>query len=380
MNGQTEVVPHGGNGLAAPSDFNPQPSSFQMMGAMAVEASRAMAETRAAIQMAKMDRRDMISVERNIENMCKRTGLAEAAMYAYPKGGQTVTGPSIRLAEALAQVYGNLDYGIIELEQKKGESVMMAYCHDLETNVRQRRIFTVRHELGTKKGTKELTDQRDIYEMNANYGSRRLRACILGIIPGDLVEKAERLCEDTLKKGGGAPIRDRIVMMTKAFEEIGVTVAMLEKRLGHKLDAIIEMELVSLRKLYQSIKDGMATVQDIFGPTQADTTSSVMSKLSEGTQPAPSQASSPASSPASSQPQASPQAPASAPAQGAAQAAPKPGTKAHVIAQIVARAKEVGLEEFEMRAEVSQRFGGKNLEDLTVADLQGYLNGLGAVK
>ena len=242
-----------------------QPSQWKGLGMTAVEASRAVAETKAAIQMAKMDRRDLVMVERQIEGMCKRQGLAEAAQYAYRKGGQMVTGPSIRLAEALAQVYGNLDYGIVELEQRQGESVMMAYCHDLENNVRQRRVFTVRHEQDTRQGSRPLSSQRDIYELTANHGARRLRACILSIIPGDLVDKAEKLCEETLKNGGGVPLRDRILGMTKAFEELGVTTAMIEKHLKHKLDATIEIELVRLRKLYQSIKDGMTSVTEVFG-------------------------------------------------------------------------------------------------------------------
>jgi len=64
-------------------------------------------------------------------------------MYQYPRGGQRVTGPSIRLAEAIAQNFGNLSYGIQELEQRNGESVAKAFCWDLETNVRQEKVFTL---------------------------------------------------------------------------------------------------------------------------------------------------------------------------------------------------------------------------------------------
>lgn len=56
-------------------------------------------------------------------------------MYQYLRGGTKVTGPSIRLAEVLAQNWGNLSFGVKELEQRDGESIAMAYTWDLETNV-----------------------------------------------------------------------------------------------------------------------------------------------------------------------------------------------------------------------------------------------------
>ena len=57
-----------------------------------------------------------------------RQDLAESAVYEYPRGGERVTGPSIRLAETVARYWGNLDYGITELDQRQGESTVMAYC------------------------------------------------------------------------------------------------------------------------------------------------------------------------------------------------------------------------------------------------------------
>jgi len=67
------------------------------------------------------------------------------SLYKYPRGGTKETGSSIILAEALAQNWGNLDYGIVELEQNNGESHLMAYAWDLETNKRQSKIFRVSH-------------------------------------------------------------------------------------------------------------------------------------------------------------------------------------------------------------------------------------------
>lgn len=225
--------------------------------------TRATAEVQAAYVIAKKFPRNEEECYTNIISSCKRKFLAEQAMYAYPRGGQTVTGPSIRLAEAMAQSWGNLDCGVREISQKSGVSIAEAYAIDLQTNTRITKMFHVEHVRHTKKGVNRLTDPRDIYELVANQGARRLRACILGIIPGDVTEAAVEQCTKTMVNSD-VPMVDQIRKLVLAFDEIGVKVEHLEKRLGHNLDATIPTEIVNLRSIYKSIKDGMAKREDFF--------------------------------------------------------------------------------------------------------------------
>lgn len=245
-------------------EFEIQHSNSNQGVMSSTEQSRAVAEVQSAMVIAKRFPRDQNAAFGRIMKSCQRKVMAEQAMYAYPRGGQTVTGPSIRLAEALAQNWGNIDFGIIELEQRNGESTMMTYAIDLETNVKQSRVFIVKHERTTKKGTQQLEDARDIYELTANNGARRLRACILGVLPGDVIEAAIEQCEKTLKGASQEPLIDRTRKMVLAFSDLGISQEMIEKRLAHKIDAIIEQELLSLRKIYQSLKDGFANRADFF--------------------------------------------------------------------------------------------------------------------
>jgi hypothetical protein len=224
----------------------------------------AMQEVQSALIIAKKFKRDINVAFKNIIDSCKRKKLAESAIYSFPKGGQMTSGPSIRLAEVLAQNWGNLDFGIRELEQRDGESKVESYCWDMETNVRQRKVFTVAHERDSKKGKTKLTSQRDIYELVANMGARRLRACILGIIPKDIVDEAMEQCEKTLKDGNKEPIADRVKKMVLLFADLGVTVEMLEKRLLHKLEDINEQEILNMIKIFNSLKDGFTDRTDWF--------------------------------------------------------------------------------------------------------------------
>lgn len=227
--------------------------------------SRQTQEVQGQIIMAKKFPRDYVASCSRIMQACQRKGLAEKAMYEYPRGGTKVMGPSIRLAEALAQNWGNMSFGIVELEQKAGESQVMAYAWDLETNTRQEKIFSVPHIRSTKKGNVPLTDPRDIYEMVANQGARRLRSCILGIIPGDVVEDAIEQCNRTLIEGEKKPLADVIKEVSLYFQrDFNVPLEALEKFIGCKAEAFSMNDCIRLRKVYNSIKDGMAKREEIF--------------------------------------------------------------------------------------------------------------------
>lgn len=227
--------------------------------------SRQTQEVQAAMVIAKKFPRDHVQSFNRIIEACKRQALAESAMYEYPRGGTKVVGPSIRLAEAMAQNWGNIDFGIIELEQRNGESQVMAYAWDLETNTRQSKIFSVPHIRSTKNGNIALTDPRDIYEMVANQGARRVRACILGIIPGDVQEAAIEQCNKTMAGDNSKPIIDLVREMSGIFKnEFGVSLELIEKFIGCKSEAFTMNDLVRLKRVYKSLHDGMAKREDYF--------------------------------------------------------------------------------------------------------------------
>ena len=257
---------------------------MQSRSNMNVESSRVIAEVQASVMLAKkFPRSPQRSMDR-ILNECQRVSLAEKALYSYARGGTDITGPSIRLAEVIARNWENIDFGIKELSQENGQSEMMAYAWDLETNVRQVKVFTVRHIRHTKKGAYDLEDPRDIYEVAANNGARRLRACILGIIPGDVVEAAVSQSEETLiAKADTSP--EAIKRMVDAFAAFGVPKEAIEKRIQRRMDAITPAQIISLRKIYTSIKDEMSTAADWFEiDTQAEAAGNAGEKPKTGTE------------------------------------------------------------------------------------------------
>ncbi|MBR2314618.1 MAG: hypothetical protein IKA55_07160 [Akkermansia sp.] len=259
------MMPMGG-GLAAPG------------GALAaIQGNAEVMGELASIYIAKSFPRNLNEVTARMRAACSRAALAEVATYSYPRGGQTVTGPSIRLAEALASAYGNIEAGWRELSRHtdalSGDtfSECEAFCFDKEANIRRKIQFTVPHVRDKKKGTERLTSERDIYENNANMASRRIRACILQVLPGFLVDEALALCEETLNNNnGGKPMCDRIREMVARFSELGVTQQMLEEHLEHPLEQCVQAELVRLGRTFNALRDGQVRVSEVFQQSEPE--------------------------------------------------------------------------------------------------------------
>ena len=226
------------------------------------------ASVMARVQMAKMFPRDQIECGDRAVNAFTRPSLAQMAQYQYSKGGTNISGPSIRAAEAIAGVWGNIDYGFHEVQRGVAAdgvpfSEVEAYAWDMESNTRRPVQFIIRHWRDRKGGGYKLTDEREIYELIANQAQRRVRACILAIIPGDVVEAAMEQAEKTLAHTEKVT-PDSIKKMIEAFATFGVTKDQLEKRIQKRMDAIQPGQMIGLRKVYASLKDGMATPGDFF--------------------------------------------------------------------------------------------------------------------
>lgn len=233
-------------------------------GTVAIEASRAIAEAQGKLIIAKRFPRDEVQAYSRVAQACQRKGIAEKAFYSYSRGSSVVNGPTIRFAEELARCWGNIDYGIKELSQDDGKSEMQAYAWDLETNAQSVQNFTNPHIREVNKKAVKLTSQRDIYEINANMGARRLRSRILAILPSDLVEMAVAECRKTLAGNNDEPLIDRVKKMVVAFAKVGVTQEQIEKRLKKKVEQMTADDFVDFTGIYNAIKGGESKIAEWF--------------------------------------------------------------------------------------------------------------------
>lgn len=242
----------------------------------AIEQSRAIAEVQAAVTVAQQCPRDMGRVWDEVRDACRRLVLAQRAFYAVPNRGN---GPSVHLARAVIRIYGNSDYGVRELtrDDDAGRSEIQAFAWDQQANVRSTRTFQVPHQrMKTDprgKATRvTLFDLGDVYLNNQNVGARAVRECIASILPTDLWEEAQRICKETVEKGDGRPLVDRIAQMVQVFADLGVSVAQLEARLGRKRIEWTGADIAQATVAYQSVTHGDAELGELFPPAQARVT------------------------------------------------------------------------------------------------------------
>jgi hypothetical protein len=194
---------------------------------------------------------------------------AESCFYSLPRGGKTIQGPSIRLAEIAVSCYGNIRAGtrIVDVVAR-GEAphvIVQAICHDLQTNVavtveKRRRI--------TKKKSKADVDEDDI-NLAANAGSAiAFRDAVYKVIPGALIrpvyEEAKKVAI-----GDAKTLADRRARAIEAFAKMGVTpdriLALLERG---SVDEVTIADLETLFGLKTAIKDGQTTIDESFPPTE----------------------------------------------------------------------------------------------------------------
>ena len=221
------------------------------------QAAREAKEVEGMLILAKRFPRDEVAATNKILQSCKRLSVAASACYEYQRGGSAITGPSIRLAEELSRCWGNMQHGVKEVETRNGSSVIETYAWDFESNTRVSKVFSVEHKRVTKNGSYKLEDPRDIYEMVANNGARRLRACILQVIPSDVVDAAVEECDRTVMST--LDMSDSgIEKLVKAFENFNVSPKQLEEFICRSLHSITPVLMLRLKKVYNSLKDGMS--------------------------------------------------------------------------------------------------------------------------
>lgn len=230
-----------------------------------VEQARVIAEVRAAVMIA-MDRpRNRMEAIGEMREVCGMMRLAERAFFRVPRGGETVNGESIHLARELARCWGNINYGHKELSRDdiKGQSELLVFAWDLQTNARSETTFMVPHVKG--KANRKLTGTQEIYENNASFAGRRLREAIFAVLPVWFKSEAADICHATLAKGeSGKTVAQTVADLCSHFEKFGVTKAQLETKRARKIEQFTPEDIAALRVIAGSIKREEITVEEEF--------------------------------------------------------------------------------------------------------------------
>lgn len=188
---------------------------------------------------------------------------AETCTYAVPRGGKSITGPSVHLAKILAQVWGNLrvEAKVVAVDEKQITSQAVAF--DLETNVAIK--VEVKRSIVGRNG--RFSDDMIAVTGNA-ANSIAMRNAILNVIPRAVVDKTYKSALAMIT----GDISDEAKLVAKRKQVVQALMDTYEVSEKEVLNAIGKVsishvgseEIVVLIGIGQAIKDGDTTVDEAF--------------------------------------------------------------------------------------------------------------------
>lgn len=186
---------------------------------------------------------------------------AAECIYALPRDGKVIEGPSARLAEIIDYSWTNTR-SLSRIVSEDGEFVTSQGVHfDLERN--RAVSCEVKRRITNKHGKRYSAD---MITTTANAaGSIAYRNCVFRGVPKALWKPIYEACRQTVA-GDFKTLSNRRENALQAFVIYGVTPDMIYKLLGVAGKEDIGLEhLVILRGTLTALKDGDTTVEEVFG-------------------------------------------------------------------------------------------------------------------
>lgn len=187
---------------------------------------------------------------------------AEECIYALPRDGRTIEGPSARFAEILAYAWGNCRAGARTIGEDKDFVKSQGTFYDLEKNVGIQ--FEVSRRITDKKGNRY---KPDMIGTTANAaGSIALRNAVLKGIPKAFWKKAYQRARGVVA-GDFKTLANRRAEAFKQFSVFGVTPEMIFTLLQIKGVEDVTLEhMVVLKGIITAIREGDTTPEQVFAP------------------------------------------------------------------------------------------------------------------
>lgn len=228
----------------------------------------AQAELNQAVTTAKAFPRSITQAVKNIMSLATLDEeSAKECVYALPRGGKPIKGPSVRFAEIVASQWGNCHTGSRVVDVDRFEKVVVAegVFHDLETGLR--RTAQIRRRISGRDG-RIYNDDMIAVTGNA-AASIAMREAILKGIPKAVWRKAYEHCEKAIV-GDVKTLNQTRDETLKAFHAWGITPEQIYAALEiGGIDDIGLDQIGTLRAIYKAVKDGAQKLEDYF-PAHSD--------------------------------------------------------------------------------------------------------------
>ena len=207
------------------------------------------------------------SVDQAVKNILTLATLDEETaaecVYALPRGGKPIKGPSIRLAEIIQSQWGNnrTVTRVVHVDRIEKYVEAEGVFHDLETN--SATTARVRRRLTADRKTGQITDDMVILTGNAAASIAKRNAILAGV-PKAVWRKAYASVERVIA-GDVKTLVERRAEAMKAFAAFGVTPERIFAALDiHGLDDITLDHMSTMIGMHSALKSGESTVEEMF--------------------------------------------------------------------------------------------------------------------
>lgn len=205
---------------------------------------------------------------------------AKVCTYSVPRGGKSITGPSVHLAKILLQQWGNLRVEAKVVETSDRQLTSEAVCFDLETNIAVK--VQVKRSIMTKNG--RMNDDMITVTGNA-ANSIALRNAVYNVIPRGVVDKVY----DSAKKMITGDLSSETKLIAKRKQVVdalkdtyNITEEEVLKAVGKAAQSQLTTDdIITLIGIGTAIKDGDTTVDFAFRNTKSNTFENTTNKSSE---------------------------------------------------------------------------------------------------
>jgi hypothetical protein len=228
------------------------------------------AEIDTQISTAKAFPRSIAVFMKKAESMATLTeDIAASCVYALPRAGKSIEGPSIRLAEIVVAAYGNIRAGARIISNDGKTITAQGTCHDLENNVAAQ--VEVKRRITGKNGQ---TFNEDMQVIVGNAACAiAYRNAVYKVIPAALINPMYEQAK-LVARGTAATLVTRRNAALEYFKSLKVTDEQICKVLDIKKVEDIDLDkLAILTGMKSAIKNGESTVRDLFEPEAAATVS-----------------------------------------------------------------------------------------------------------
>lgn len=186
--------------------------------------------------------------------------VADSCIYALPRAGKTIEGPSARFAEVIASAWGNCRAGARVINDDGKFITAQGVLHDLERNVSI--TYEVQRRITDKNGNRFKDDMVGVTGNAAS--SIALRNAILKGIPKAFWDEMYQAARATVM-GNFQTLANRRSEAMKAFLGLGISAEqVLDKLEVGGIEDITLENLVVLRGLITAIRDGDTTPEMAF--------------------------------------------------------------------------------------------------------------------